>query len=158
MRDKFRYVMLFSLSLYVILILIYLVRIFSIGKHSVIHQPNIMPFINLLHYEDKKAAVRNIVFNAIVFVPLGIYLSKLIKSRHKYIIALIIPILIEIMQLAFQTGVFDIDDIIINTLSCEITLYLFDHFKERKVTIIIVKVFAIISIVAYALILSRILL
>ncbi|WHH61758.1 VanZ family protein [Petroclostridium sp. X23] len=68
----------------------------------------------------------NLAANIITFIPLGFYLSLRVKRLNNIVnigvIATIITTTIEVMQFILNVGVFDIDDIILNTLGCIIGL------------------------------------
>jgi glycopeptide antibiotics resistance protein len=70
----------------------------------------------------------NLIGNILIFVPLGIYLSMLIKKtsvRAYTILVALISLGVEILQYIFALGVADIDDIILNTICGFIGILLF---------------------------------
>lgn len=86
---------------------------------------NLKPLYTLRRYwhirheiNFRTMAVRNLAGNIIPFIPLGIFLPLLWRDRHAFIFTLIaalnIILLIELSQLVFRRGIFDIDDIILN--------------------------------------------
>lgn len=64
--------------------------------------------------------VTNLFGNILAFVPLGFYLpilSKYYKSFVKVVVcSFVVSLLIELLQLHFRVGIFDVDDMILNTL------------------------------------------
>ena len=78
--------------------------------------------------------VRNIVGNIALFVPLGFLLPSLFAGfrsvKYIAILALLLSLLAEILQYIFTIGVFDVDDIIYNTVGSIIGFYLFKHFNK----------------------------
>ena len=64
-------------------------------------------------------AVLNLFGNIIAFVPFGIFIPALSGNRIKFvntvILTFIFSMVIETVQLYYQLGVFDVDDLILNT-------------------------------------------
>ena len=81
-----------------------------------------------------------ILFNIIIFIPLGLYLSYLKKVQFK--IALFIgfsfSILIELTQLVSSTGILDICDILLNTFGVWIGLTIYTY-SINKINFLIKK-------------------
>ena len=80
---------------------------------------NFIPFKEILRYEvGSKVFIKNIVGNIILFIPFGLFVSYIIKTRKVIpiiFITLITSITIEYTQL--QIGrTFDIDDIFLNII------------------------------------------
>ena len=65
-------------------------------------------------------ALKNIIGNIIVFIPLGFLTSQLLveRCRKPIIMCVLIIVFIECMQLIFKIGFFDVDDIFLNLLGC----------------------------------------
>jgi glycopeptide antibiotics resistance protein len=68
-----------------------------------------------------KIIMINIIGNIIIFIPLGMYNKNIIRG-------LFIIVLLEILQVVFKRGLFDIVDIFLNTIgyiigSIEVTLW-----------------------------------
>ena len=91
-------------------------------KHSV----NLIPFKTVFGYvRDVMAnrwmlglAIRNVLGNFILFYPMGIFLPCLFKKartvKKTLLIALCTILSVEVVQLVFRLGIFDIDDLILN--------------------------------------------
>lgn len=60
-------------------------------------------------------AIREIGYNILVFVPLGVY-SALFHLKHYQLIPLCVSLLFEALQFIFAIGVTDVTDVIGNTL------------------------------------------
>jgi glycopeptide antibiotics resistance protein len=79
-------------------------------------------------------AFQLIVFNVILFIPLGILLPllsrKLDSLKAVCLIALGFTLFIEFFQLLTHTGIFELDDILHNTLGGVLGLLVFRAFKE----------------------------
>ena len=81
---------------------------------------NLLPFVYLMDYPEKREALLNLIGNTTMFVPLGIVwpaVFKKLDSHSKVIGAGIgVSLCIEILQLPFFDRVSDIDDLILNSL------------------------------------------
>ena len=71
----------------------------------------------------------NLVANIVTFIPLGFFMTMFFKKFNKIstmaVFSVIIIFIIEVLQFIFNVGVFDIDDIILNSLGCIIGFGLF---------------------------------
>jgi len=85
---------------------------------------NFIPFKTILYYlggnQSFSVAVENILGNILAFSPLGFLLpilfNKYKKLKNIFFISLSISLSIEIIQLFFNMGSCDIDDLILNVL------------------------------------------
>lgn len=80
---------------------------------------NLIPFRSISPYLrniTEPYAFKNIIANILVFIPLGFFISnKNSKNAFKApIICLGVILSIELIQLFFKIGFFDVDDIILN--------------------------------------------
>lgn len=77
-------------------------------------------FIQLMNGEWKWYAIFNLIGNVVCFIPFGALLPVIIPSCRTMIRTVILTMmftfLIESVQLVFKIGIFDVDDIILNTL------------------------------------------
>lgn len=85
---------------------------------------NFIPFATISHYLSSGAsggrrfAFGNVAGNILLFIPLGAYLSVLMKSsvaRTMFIVASA-SVAVEIVQGVFALGASDIDDVLLNCL------------------------------------------
>lgn len=73
------------------------------------------------------------ILNILLFVPLGYLLPTAMAYRGKYkigkivVIGFLISLLIEIVQVVARIGIFDLDDLINNTLGTLLGMCLFTH-------------------------------
>ena len=70
----------------------------------------------------------NLIGNILIFIPMGIYLSMLIKKtsvKAYTVLVAFISLGVEILQYIFALGVADVDDIILNTIGGFIGILLF---------------------------------
>lgn len=88
---------------------------------------NIMPFktiIDLLGNYHKYGFIfwiYNLLGNIVVFIPLGVLITLVLKRcsiKNTLSISFFIIVLAELIQLFTRLGVFDIDDIILNLVGC----------------------------------------
>lgn len=79
-------------------------------------------------------AFQLIVFNVILFIPLGILLPLLNRKcnslRAVFVIALGFSLFIELFQLTTHSGIFELDDIFHNTLGAVLGYLLFKVFRD----------------------------
>ncbi|WP_342578567.1 VanZ family protein [Psychrobacillus sp. FSL K6-2843] len=98
---------------------------------------NLVPFRTIKAYIDDISfgiAFRNILGNIIPFIPMGFLIPAAFPSQRNIVKTLISCFLlilgIEILQLIFFLGSFDVDDVILNLLSCFIGFMLFIAYKN----------------------------
>ncbi|WP_176545025.1 VanZ family protein [Bacillus sp. AFS041924] len=77
---------------------------------------NLIPFINMFNGFDIKTFIVNIFGNIVLFVPFGIILTSIMKSKKVISIGLFLSVSIEVFQFMMSFRVSDIDDVILNTL------------------------------------------
>lgn len=124
---------------YIILLVIYCitflnVTIFGRSKYGVIGY-NIVPFKTLIQYvkyftwHDFKI---NIIGNIVILMPLEIIIVKLFKIKKfslNLLINFILVTAVELLQYITRTGIFDIDDIILNVFGM---MLIFCALKGKK--------------------------
>lgn len=94
---------------------------------------NYIPFREILRYDfGSKLFFKNICGNVLLFLPFGIIIGKIVKTRKlsvAFLIGFITSSSIEVIQ--FLIGrVFDIDDIILNVLGCLFGFIIYRLFKN----------------------------
>ena len=81
---------------------------------------NLIPFVNLLDYPEKRSILINVIGNTAMFLPLGIVwpgVYRELNTHRKVVVAGIgFSLCIELLQLPFYDRVTDIDDLILNSL------------------------------------------
>ncbi|MBE5960221.1 MAG: VanZ family protein [Lachnospiraceae bacterium] len=95
--------------------------LFKYGFTTDVRSLNMIPFRFLQMFRDGTAldvALKNILGNIAIFIPLGIYVSLLSKNHYirSGIICAFVSLGFEIIQLITGCGATDIDDLILNTL------------------------------------------
>lgn len=99
---------------------------------------NLIPFktlVDLINNGNIYSIVINIFGNLLVFMPLEYFIIDLFKINKIYlnlILSFGIILLIEVFQLIFKVGVFDIDDIILCTLGMIIFYIVYNKFRCKN--------------------------
>lgn len=87
----------------------------SLSELPHIRSINLIPF----HYDQETSVhLKEVVYNFIVFVPLGVYVQIFKEDRNavmKCMVAFLISFLFEAIQFIFAIGASDITDMIANT-------------------------------------------
>ena len=98
---------------------------------------NVLPFVNLLEYDEMRDAIINFIGNTAMFIPVGIVwpiVFRELDSHWKTILAGIgFSLLIEILQLPFYDRVSDIDDLILNTAGYLIGYGIYLVIRKMKI-------------------------
>lgn len=105
---------------------------FSIDNIDRVRSINLIPFkgATIVNYG---VDISEIVNNAIIFVPFGIYMKMLKKDWYFLKIVMIfwgVSLLFEIVQYTFAIGRSDITDVIENTLGGCIGIFVYNVFKR----------------------------
>jgi len=96
-------------------------------------------FIVYSGYLGVSSVCTNLLGNVAAFVPFGIFLPILTNNRLKFyqvtVYTFSLTLMIEMIQLISRVGIFDVDDMILNTLGGIIGYLMFfvwKSIKERK--------------------------
>lgn len=93
----------------------------------------IIPFYSIygmLILEDYTFLI-GVILNVLMFVPIGICCKNLINNKYvMFIVSVAFSLFIEINQLVFRRGVFEIDDVIFNTIGALIG---YSFFKKNSI-------------------------
>lgn len=106
---------------FMLLFLIYAMLLFYVVTFQDVNYGtnNFIPFKEIFRYEiGSKLFIKNILGNIILFIPFGVFVSYILKTRRPafiVIISLITSFVIEYTQLKIGRT-FDIDDITLNVL------------------------------------------
>lgn len=139
--------------IYIVMVLNFIVIKFNGNIYAVIHTIemnmswramdegsgiNLVPFRTIGAYVSDLSfgvAFINIMGNIIPFIPMGFLLPMAFSSQRKImktmITCFLIILSIEVIQLMSFLGSFDVDDIILNLISCLIGYLLFLMFKNK---------------------------
>lgn len=97
---------------------------------------NLIPFVNLFDYDNKRDLLLNVIGNTAMFIPSGIVLPIIYKKLNRYwkVVAAgaMISLCIEIIQLPFSVRTSDVDDLILNTLGVVIGYGIYAAVKRLK--------------------------
>lgn len=103
-------------------------------------QANFVPFKTIFSYingeQGRMITFFELIGNIVIFVPIG-FLIPLIYKRITWqkllIFAITISLFIEVLQIVFHVGVFDIDDIILNSFGTMIGYLIFIAMSNGKI-------------------------
>ena len=89
---------------------------------------NMIPFREITRYKiGSNLFVYNVIGNIAVFIPFGLFLNNILKSKrviYTILIAIIISLTAEVIQ--YKIGrAFDVDDVILNTFGAVIGYYIY---------------------------------
>jgi len=157
-REKRSFLVPFLFIVYMVLLVwIILFKLqFSVNEIDKIRSINLIPF----HYENEIGMnfhLKEVLENAVIFIPLGIYLCMFKYEwsvKAKFIIILMISLLFEITQYILAVGRTDVTDLITNTCGgmAGVVLYWLSIkvFRNRKqvdfiITILAAVVTAVVS-------------
>ncbi len=110
---------------------------FNFGGADANGQSNFIPFKTILPYlfgyKGLIIAGVNIVGNIMLLVPFGFliaYIYRNLSWKSTLLLAALTGIAIEGMQVVFQTGIFDIDDVILNGLGVMVGYWVYICFAK----------------------------
>ena len=89
-------------------------------RYNLVLFQEIQRFLNGAKYFSTKEILLNLLGNVIGFVPLG-FLLPIIRRKKTFsflcvIFVFLFSLAIEVLQLVFRIGVFDVDDLLLNAL------------------------------------------
>lgn len=134
-------------TVYILMLLIFVVFKFKGDVYSIINiiqlnkergvGVNLVPFRTIdIYTSDINSGIPfiNILGNIIPFIPMGFIIPLAFSSLRSFMKTMITCLMlicsIEILQLIFYVGSFDVDDIILNQISCIIGFILFKVCKN----------------------------
>ncbi|MFW0862490.1 MAG: VanZ family protein [Candidatus Komeilibacteria bacterium] len=98
---------------------------------------NLIPFKTIFGYISGEPtwgiAMRNILGNIIALIPFGFLLTGIYQKlqwKSVLLTALITGIILELLQILFKSGIFDVDDIILNFVGVFMGYLLFVYFNN----------------------------
>ena len=149
---------------------IFVIYIVVVLEATIGHRTSAYGNINLHLFSSYKNAYnsfsirewRNIILNILMFVPLGFMMPLLFKKCKRWYITYLIgfgaTLFIEILQLISKRGIFELDDIINNTLGCiigyGIVIFFISIYEKRYkvLTNIIYQIPLIITVISFSII------
>ena len=117
------------------LVVLFWILLFKLGVQFTYmgnRRVNLIPFSEFL-ISKGRINVGEIVLNVVIFVPLGIYAGILFKKwtwRNKLFFFFLVSLMIEVLQLIFKIGAFDITDIITNVIGAIIGLLIYEAIEK----------------------------
>lgn len=126
--NKLKMIEILLFIIYLVLLVYFLFFAESMGRkisdreysYNLILFKEITRFIKYRNELGMTAVFTNIIGNIICFIPLGCMLPILSVKVRKLLLAVLIcfevSIVIELIQLIFKVGSFDVDDMVLNTL------------------------------------------
>lgn len=130
-NQKTRYIVLFAIYIAFLLYFLFFSDMFGRTVTYPDYRYNFKPFAEIIRYFNQVRAISlslfliNILGNILIFVPFGFLLPRLVTSwvTNKPIAfvgtavnAAMFSLVVEFLQLVTKVGVFDVDDIILNTI------------------------------------------
>ena len=83
-----------------------------------------------------RAVAVNLAGNVLAFVPFGVILPKLNQKNARFfrifLISFFFSTLIEFLQLVYHVGIFDVDDIFLNTCGSLLGYFMYLLFRKRR--------------------------
>jgi len=133
MKNRYLYIVLILYSLLIIRLIVFK---YPPGVTFSLSNANLIPLKTILSYisgePTREIAMRNLLGNIAVLIPFGFILvstQKRLKWKGVLLVGLITGIILELLQILFGSGIFDIDDIILNSLGVIIGYLLFTFLK-----------------------------
>lgn len=149
-RIKFSGTCLFLVYVIFLIYYLFFAEWFGRGMDGSMYDYNIRPFQEIMRYLTYweilgiRAVFLNLAGNIIGFVPFGALLPIFARSTRKAwkvtLLSFEISALVEVSQLIFRVGCFDVDDMILNTLGGLLGYLLFRvlgrcYFKVEKISL-----------------------
>jgi len=120
-KDKSTFIIAILLAVYLVILLRLLIFRDSAASFN-FARGNFVPFKTIFNYLSDSPtlgiAIRNLVGNIFIFIPLGLFiplLSRSSKWKTVLVAGFAISFASEVIQGIFKVGVFDVDDILLNT-------------------------------------------
>ncbi|MET1248818.1 VanZ family protein [Sporolactobacillus sp. STCC-11] len=124
--------------------LLVFVTLFTHNYYTYGRSSNLLIFSSIklmLRSGSSALIIKNIFGNVLLFLPLGFLLPMIIRSKHglfwQLLFGFSVSLIIESCQYLFASRIFDIDDIVLNTIGTVIgcLVYVLIHFFKRKLII-----------------------
>lgn len=128
---------------YIILLVLYIIMIFNLtifGRMNGEIRYNLIPFKTIaeyiLHFNqfNTDIVIINIFGNIGIFMPIQYFILKIFKLKkfkHIFLIDIILIFIVEFLQFITHTGIFDVDDMLLNLLGM-VLIYMFYYIFNKK--------------------------
>lgn len=88
--------------------------------YNLVPLKEIRRFWEYRHILDFWSVILNLVGNVVAFIPFGLFLPRLFQRCRKFLLTMLFcfefSLCVEVIQLMWKVGSFDVDDILLNTL------------------------------------------
>lgn len=88
--------------------------------YNLVPLKEIRRFWEYRHVLDFWSVILNLVGNVAAFIPFGLFLPRLFQRCRKFLLTMLFcfefSLCVEVIQLIWKVGSFDVDDILLNTL------------------------------------------
>ena len=108
-------------------------------RYNLVPFQEIDRFYHLLGTERHEKAMLNLAGNILCFLPFGLYQAVYLERKRHVVVkvtalTLLFSFSVELVQLYFKTGIFDVDDLILNTFGgmTGALLYCFSQLFVKK--------------------------
>lgn len=134
--DEKKKIKFLSQSIVFVYYIILLFNMVIFARYSSINSYNLIPFksiLDILQNGSIYAIIINILGNLLIFIPLEYFIITLFKVNKlsiNFILSVSIILIIELIQLIFKIGVFDIDDIILCMLGMMLFYLIYNRHKK----------------------------
>ena len=119
-------ILLFAVYLAVLCYFLFFADIMGRTYSDRVYHYNLMPFKEIGRFWTYRytlgfwAVMLNLLGNVVAFIPFGMFLPRLFPACRRCILTVVLAfefsLCVEILQLIWKVGSFDVDDILLNTL------------------------------------------
>ena len=128
----------FSMSIVFVYYVILLFNMVVFARYDSVYGYNFIPFKSIygaLKSDNLYFMIINILGNLLVFMPLEYFIINLFKIKKfslNFMLSFVLILIIEILQLVFKVGVFDIDDILLSVFGMMIFFVIYNKFENNE--------------------------
>ena len=121
LRGKVRKIVAFTCTVISIALILF-VTLYGRSRKILDTVPDFLPLISFVKSDLKSVVWRSMFLNILLFIPLGLSMPFVLSERVKHNVLVTVlscaalSVLIELVQLAFSMGKFEVNDMIMNTL------------------------------------------
>lgn len=111
---------------------------YSDYRYNLVPFQEIIRFVKYRNYIDFSSVMINLLGNIVAFMPFGALIRWVVDRRMRWFQAtfytFLFSLCVELLQLVAKVGVFDVDDLILNTLGglCGFFVYYFLLLINRR--------------------------
>lgn len=119
-----------SASLYISLLLELTILTREPGMISYSKEDMLLTFRMMLQNSKESQMYPDIIGNIILFVPCGVFLKTLLRrSSWTILVSFFVTLAVESVQLITGRGLFEISDLIFNTIGAAIGVWIYNHIR-----------------------------